>query len=70
MSENVSEKEQFSASCSRSDDYPKCLVQPATFFHNLALYYDRLNDESERLFCPDVKADVDILEYVDSSKSM
>jgi len=70
MSENLSDEEQFSASCSRSDEYPECLVQPATFLHNLALYHDRLNDASPRLFRPDGKGDVDILEYVDGSKGM
>jgi hypothetical protein len=70
MSEEIIENELFRASCNRSDEYPECLIHPATHEYNLKLYRERLDEQSPRLFCSDTKADVDIWEYVDSSQGM
>jgi hypothetical protein len=68
MSEEEREKESFRTSCSRSDQYPECLIHHAAHEHNLRSYRERLDEQSLRLFCSDTKADVDIWEYVDSSQ--
>jgi hypothetical protein len=70
MSEEEKEEERFRKSCNESEEYPKCLVNPATHEYNLKSYRERLDDQSSRLFCSDLKADVDIWEYVDSSSGM
>jgi hypothetical protein len=69
MSEEERE-EDFRNSCSQSENYPECLINPATQEYNLKSYHQRLDDESSRLFCSDSKADVDIWEYVDFSSGM
>lgn len=70
MSEEEKEKERFRTSCSRSDEYPECLIQYTTHQYNLKSYRERLDEQSPRLFCSDTKADVDIWEYVESSQGM
>ena len=63
-------KKRFRTSCNESEEYPICLINPATNDYNLKLYHERLAEQSARLFCPHANADVDILEYVESSQGM
>jgi hypothetical protein len=67
--EPQSDSQLLQRSCLDAAQFPNNIVRQDTPKHHLDVYYKRLNDQSERLFCEDGKAAVDILEYSEILKS-
>lgn len=53
----------FQDSLSRSNVFPRNLVYSNIYDHVLEAHADRLDNQSERLFCDEEKADVEMWEY-------
>lgn len=55
--------EQLAISCDQAESYPKNLIHPNTYEHNLTAYYQRLNEREDSMFQKEAEAALDFWEF-------